>query len=126
MKIPRLHGSHRSLAHSAGSAVIVLAAVLTTAAPVAADTDPRAGEGASQATQCRTIQIHRQRGGLEGAVWTVLSGPADTTTDSRCDSGAVSTGAGSATGTGGTGSATGAASATGATGAGTAGSAEAE
>lgn len=84
MKTPRLHCSHRSLAHSAGSALIVLAAVLTTAAPVAADTDPRAGDGASQSAQCRTIHIQRGRG-LEGAVWTVLSGPAGTTAlDSQC------------------------------------------
>ncbi|GGY17837.1 hypothetical protein GCM10010384_25010 [Streptomyces djakartensis] len=88
MKTPRLHCSHRSLAHSAGSALIVLAAVLTTAAPVAADTDPRSGEGVSQTSQCRTIHIQRGRG-VEGAVWTVLSGPAGTSTtvDSRCTRG---------------------------------------
>lgn len=114
MKISRLHGSHRSLAHSAGSAVIVLAAVLTTAAPVAADTDPPAGEGGSPAVQCRTIQIHRQSGGgLEGAVWTVLNGPANTSTvDSQCDTGAASTrGTGNTTGATGSGSAAGARSA---------------
>ncbi|WP_051705030.1 MULTISPECIES: hypothetical protein [unclassified Streptomyces] len=84
MKTPRLHRSHRPLAHSAGSALIVLAALLTTAAPVAADAEPRAGEEASQASQCRKIHIQRGRG-LEGTVWTVLSGTGSTTTvDSQC------------------------------------------
>jgi hypothetical protein len=73
----------RSLAHSAGAAVIVLAAALTSAAPVAADSAAPPDRKDGQSSSCYTSRTERQ--GIEGVVWTVLFGPQNTTTETRCD-----------------------------------------
>jgi hypothetical protein len=73
----------RSLGHSAGAAVIVLAAALTSAAPVAADTAAPPDRKDGQSSSCHTSRTERQ--GIEGVVWSVLFGPQDPTTETRCD-----------------------------------------
>ncbi|MER7481075.1 hypothetical protein ABTX60_26130 [Streptomyces sp. NPDC126510] len=73
MKTSRLHSVHRSLAHSAGATVIVLAAALTSAAPVAAHTAAPPHHGEGESLSCQTTRVQRQ--GLEGIVWSVLFGP---------------------------------------------------
>ncbi len=83
MKTPRLHRMPRSLAHSAGAAVIVLAAALTSAAPVAAHSAPPPDRGEGKSSSCHMSRTERQ--GVEGLVWTVLFGPRNTTTETRCD-----------------------------------------
>ncbi|MFC9127656.1 hypothetical protein ACFT4A_12480 [Streptomyces sp. NPDC057099] len=85
MKNPRFYRMPRSLAHSAGAAVIILAAALTSAAPVAAQSaaPPGNDKGKGQSSSCVTSNTQRQ--GLENIVWSVLFGPQNNTTDTRCD-----------------------------------------
>ncbi|MGI5426649.1 hypothetical protein [Streptomyces sp. CA-179760] len=73
----------RSLAHSAGAAVIILAAALTSAAPVAAQSAAPSDGGKNQSSSCQTSNTQRQ--GLENIVWSVLFGPQNNTTQTRCD-----------------------------------------
>lgn len=73
----------RSLAHSAGAAVIVLAAALTSAAPVAAHSAPPRDRGDGKSSSCYTSRTEKR--GIEDIVWTVLFGPQSTTTETRCD-----------------------------------------
>ncbi|MEU3886187.1 hypothetical protein [Streptomyces sp. NPDC029041] len=88
MKTPRLHSVHRSLAHSAGATVIVLAAALTSAAPVAAHAAAPPDRGADQSSSCQSTRVQKQ--GLENIVWGVLFGPqAMQAQDTRCDEGAA-------------------------------------
>ncbi|MBR8641796.1 hypothetical protein KEF29_26825 [Streptomyces tuirus] len=87
MKNPRLHRKNRSFAHSAAAAVIVLAAVLTSAAPVAADTAPPADESRSRTSECSSAQNPRQ-GGLDMLVRAILLGPESMTDKSQCQDGA--------------------------------------
>ncbi|MEU7716989.1 hypothetical protein [Streptomyces tibetensis] len=72
MKTTRLHSVHRSLAHSAGATVIVLAAALASAAPVAAQPVALPDRDPGQTSSCQTTRV--QRHGLEDIVWTVLFG----------------------------------------------------
>ncbi|CAM5467525.1 hypothetical protein SPURM210S_07475 [Streptomyces purpurascens] len=83
MKTPRLHCMHRSLAHSAGATVIVLAAVLTSTAPVAAHTAPPPDRDEGQSSSCYSSR--KQSQGLDAIVWSALFGPQKTTTETRCD-----------------------------------------
>ncbi|MEW2807146.1 hypothetical protein AB0929_08515 [Streptomyces massasporeus] len=89
MRTPRLHSVHRSLAHSAGATVIVLAAALTSAAPVAAHAAPRPDRQEGQTSSCHSTRVQRQ--GLEDIVWGVLFGPQSMQAqETRCDDGTVS------------------------------------
>ncbi|MFD5335973.1 hypothetical protein [Streptomyces hawaiiensis] len=89
MKIPRLHSVHRSLAHSAGATVIVLAAALTSAAPVAAHTAAPPDREEGQTSTCHTTRVQKQ--GLEDMVWSVLFGPQSLQAqETGCDDGAAS------------------------------------
>ncbi|MFI6370973.1 hypothetical protein [Streptomyces sp. NPDC050546] len=83
MKNQRLYRMPRSLAHSAGAAVIILAAALTSAAPVAAQSAAPSDGGKNQSYSCKTSNTQRQ--GLETIVWSVLFGPQNNTTETRCD-----------------------------------------
>ncbi|MGR4850541.1 hypothetical protein OG542_22665 [Streptomyces violaceus] len=73
----------RSLAHSAGAAVIILAAALTSAAPVAAQAAAPSGRGDGQGSSCTTSRDQRQ--GLESIVWSVLFGSQNAMTETRCE-----------------------------------------
>ncbi|MFB7932727.1 MULTISPECIES: hypothetical protein [Streptomyces] len=73
----------RSLAHSAGAAVIILASALTSAAPVAAHSAAPSDGYENRRSQCYTSNTQRQ--GLESIVWSVLFGPQNNTTETRCD-----------------------------------------
>ncbi|MGX1560515.1 hypothetical protein [Streptomyces sp. NPDC055506] len=75
----------RSLAHSAGAAVIILGAALTSAAPVAAQSAAPSDGGKGQSSSCYTSNTQRQ--GLESIVWSVLFGPQTNTTQTQCDDG---------------------------------------
>jgi hypothetical protein len=87
MKIPRLHSVHRSLAHSAGATV--LAAALTSAAPVAAHTAAPPDREEGQTSSCHTTRVQRQ--GLEDIVWGVVFRPQSRQAqETRCDDGAAS------------------------------------
>ncbi|MEU0900321.1 hypothetical protein [Streptomyces massasporeus] len=89
MRTPRLHSVHRSLAHSAGATVIVLAAALTSAAPVAAHTAPRPDRQEGQTSSCYSSRVQKQ--GLEDIVWGVLFGPQSMQAqETRCDDGTAS------------------------------------
>jgi hypothetical protein len=89
MKIPRLHSVHRSLAHSAGATIIVLAAALTSAAPVAAHTAAPPDREEGQTSSCHTTRVQRQ--GLEDIVWGVVFRPQSRQAqETRCDDGAAS------------------------------------
>ncbi|WP_039932656.1 hypothetical protein [Streptomyces viridochromogenes] len=75
---------HRSVAHSAGAALIILGAVLTSAAPVAAQTAPGADLHDGKASSCQTSRTERQ--GLDDIVWSLLLGPQSATTvETRCE-----------------------------------------
>ncbi|MFJ4240074.1 hypothetical protein ACIP17_05615 [Streptomyces iakyrus] len=88
MRTPRLHSVHRSLAHSAGATVIVLAAALTSAAPVAAHTSAPPDRQEGQTSSCQSTRVQRQ--GLEDIVWSVLFGPQRMQAqETRCDTGAA-------------------------------------
>ncbi|GAA2272584.1 hypothetical protein GCM10010234_04230 [Streptomyces hawaiiensis] len=88
MKTFRLHSVHRSLAHSAGATVIVLAAALASAAPVAAHTAALPDRDAGQTSSCQTTRVQRQ--GLEDIVWSVLFGPQGLQTqETGCGEGAA-------------------------------------
>ncbi|MFJ4537593.1 hypothetical protein ACIP39_16730 [Streptomyces tibetensis] len=88
MKTFRLHSVHRSLAHSAGATVIVLAAALASAAPVAAHTAALPDRDPGQSSSCQTTRV--QRLGLEDIVWSVLFGPQGLQPqETRCDEGAA-------------------------------------
>ncbi|MFF5366385.1 hypothetical protein [Streptomyces sp. NPDC013187] len=88
MKTSRLHSVHRSLAHSAGATVIVLAAALASAAPVAAHAAALPGRDPDGSSSCQTTRV--QRHGLEDIVWSVLFGPQGMPTqETRCDEGAA-------------------------------------
>ena len=73
----------RSLAHSAGAALIVLAAALTSTAPVAAHTAPAPDRDEGQSSSCYTSR--KQSQGLDDIVWSALFGSQKTTTETRCD-----------------------------------------
>ncbi|MFF6951991.1 hypothetical protein ACFZAD_25455 [Streptomyces iakyrus] len=88
MRTPRLHSVHRSLAHSAGATVIVLAAALTSAAPVAAHPSAPPDRQEGQTSSCQSTRVQRQ--GLEDIVWSVLFGPQRMQAqETRCDDGAA-------------------------------------
>ncbi|MFE9026013.1 hypothetical protein ACFYOA_07075 [Streptomyces iakyrus] len=88
MRTPRLHSVHRSLAHSAGATVIVLAAALTSAAPVAAHTSAPPDRQEGQTSSCQSTRVQRQ--GLEDIVWSVLFGPQRMQAqETRCDGAAA-------------------------------------
>ncbi|MER5833960.1 hypothetical protein ABT116_24705 [Streptomyces sp. NPDC002130] len=88
MKTFRLHSVHRSLAHSAGATVIVLAAVLTSAAPVAAHAAASPDREDGRTSSCQTTRVQRQ--GLENIVWGVLFGPqVMLRQETGCDEGAA-------------------------------------
>jgi hypothetical protein len=88
MKTSRLHSVHRSLAHSAGATVIVLAAALTSAAPVAAHAAAPPDRGEGQSSSCHTTRVQRQ--GLDDIAWSVLFGPRGLQSqETRCDVGAA-------------------------------------
>ncbi|PPS74439.1 hypothetical protein BV882_12410 [Streptomyces sp. 46] len=75
---------HRSLAHTAGATVVLLAAVLTSAAPVAAHAAASPERGEIQIISCQTTRVQSQ--GFESIVWTVLFGPQGLQTqETRCD-----------------------------------------
>ncbi|GGV63315.1 hypothetical protein GCM10010228_13040 [Streptomyces massasporeus] len=79
---------HRSLAHSAGATIIVLAAALTSAAPVAALTAPPPDRQEGQTSSCHSTRVQKQ--GLEDIVWGALFGPQSMQTqETRCDDGTV-------------------------------------
>ncbi|KOV98677.1 hypothetical protein ADK65_20220 [Streptomyces sp. NRRL B-1140] len=86
MKTPRLHSVYRSLAHSAGATVIVLAAALASAAPVAADPAPPADGDQNHISSCQTTRVQRQ--GLQDIVWGLLFGPQGVQMqETRCEEG---------------------------------------
>jgi hypothetical protein len=83
MKTTRLHSVRRSLARSAGASVIVLAAALISAAPVAAQAAAPDDRDPTQNSSCQTTQVQRQ--GLEAIVWSVLFGAPNPQQETRCD-----------------------------------------
>jgi hypothetical protein len=76
---------HRSFAHSAGAAVIILAAALTSTAPVAAHTAPPPDRDEGQSSSC--YMSRKQSQGLDDIVWSALFGPQNTPTETGCDGG---------------------------------------
>ena len=71
MKNPRTHGLRRSLACSAATAAISLAAALASASPAAARTVPPHGPEGQQ----QTCDINvKKKPGLEEVLWTVVLG----------------------------------------------------